>query len=224
MAGLRERKKQQTRQHISDVATGMFLERGFDEVTVAEVAEAADVSVNTVYNYFPAKEDLFLDRQEEVIDHPSLLVRERAPGQSAAEAVLGAIRQDIISRGARIGMAEGMGRFIQVMFGTESLRRRMMEIHQRTGEHLTETLREAAGADERDHLPELIAGQLLAIRTMIFRTVGHRMIEGRPLDEIADLALEKLDAAQSLLSQRLLDYARRPAAPDTPPGGPGGPS
>ncbi|AKG45538.1 TetR/AcrR family transcriptional regulator [Streptomyces xiamenensis] len=224
MAGLRERKKQQTRQHISDVATGMFLERGFDEVTVAEVAEAADVSVNTVYNYFPAKEDLFLDRQEEAIDHPSLLVRERAPGQSAAEAVLGAIRQDIISRGARIGMAEGMGRFIQVMFGTESLRRRMMEIHQRTGERLTETLREAAGADERDHLPELIAGQLLAIRTMIFRTVGHRMIEGRPLDEIADLALEKLDAAQSLLSQRLLDYARRPAAPDTPPGGPGGPS
>ncbi|MFE0686988.1 TetR/AcrR family transcriptional regulator [Streptomyces xiamenensis] len=222
MAGLRERKKQQTRQHISDVATGMFLERGFDEVTVAEVAEAADVSVNTVYNYFPAKEDLFLDRQEEVIDHPSLLVRERAPGQSAAEVVLGAIRQDIISRSARIGMAEGMGRFIQVMFGTESLRRRMMEIHQRTGERLTETLREAAGADEHDHLPDLIAGQLLAVRTMIFRTVGHRMIEGRPLDEIADLALEKLEAAQSLLSQRLLDYARRPAAPDTPPGGSGG--
>ncbi|MFD7511866.1 TetR/AcrR family transcriptional regulator [Streptomyces sp. NPDC059853] len=222
MAGLRERKKQQTRQHISDVATGMFLERGFDEVTVAEVAEAADVSVNTVYNYFPAKEDLFLDRQEEIIDHPSLLVRERAPGQSAAEAVLGAIRQEIISRSARIGMAEGMGRFIQVMFGSESLRRRMMEINQRTGERLTETLREAAGADERDHLPDLIAGQLLAIQAMIFRTAGHGMIEGRPLDEVADLALEKLDAARSLLSERLLDYARRPARPDMPQGGTGG--
>ncbi len=62
--GLRERKKRQTRQHISDVATGLFLERGFDAVTIAEVAEAADVSVNTVYNYFPAKEDLFLDRSK----------------------------------------------------------------------------------------------------------------------------------------------------------------
>ncbi|MEV6184397.1 helix-turn-helix domain-containing protein, partial [Streptomyces sp. NPDC052015] len=50
--GLRERKKRQARQHISDVATGLFLERGFDEVTIAEIAEAADVSVNTVYNYF----------------------------------------------------------------------------------------------------------------------------------------------------------------------------
>ncbi|BBJ40169.1 hypothetical protein SSPO_028870 [Streptomyces antimycoticus] len=42
------------------MATGLFLERGFDRVTVAEVAAAAEVSVNTVYNYFPAKEDLVL--------------------------------------------------------------------------------------------------------------------------------------------------------------------
>ena len=54
--GLRERKKRQTRQYISDVATGLFMERGFDAVTVAEVADAADVSVNTVYNYFSTKE------------------------------------------------------------------------------------------------------------------------------------------------------------------------
>jgi AcrR family transcriptional regulator len=57
----RERKKRQTRQAISDVATRLFLERGFDAVTVAEVARAADVAVQTVFNHFPAKEDLFFD-------------------------------------------------------------------------------------------------------------------------------------------------------------------
>jgi AcrR family transcriptional regulator len=62
MEGRRERKKQQTRQVISDVATALFLERGFDAVTVAEVARAADVAVQTVFNHFPAKEDLFFDQ------------------------------------------------------------------------------------------------------------------------------------------------------------------
>ena len=63
MEGRRERKKQQTRQAISDVATALFLERGFDAVTVAEVARAADVAVQTVFNHFPTKEDLFFDEQ-----------------------------------------------------------------------------------------------------------------------------------------------------------------
>jgi len=61
--GRRERKKQQTRQAISDVATTLFLERGFDAVTVAEVARAADVAVQTVFNHFPTKEDLFFDER-----------------------------------------------------------------------------------------------------------------------------------------------------------------
>jgi AcrR family transcriptional regulator len=61
MEGRRERKKQQTRHAISDVATALFLERGFDAVTVAEVARAADVAVQTVFNHFPTKEDLFFD-------------------------------------------------------------------------------------------------------------------------------------------------------------------
>ena len=62
-SGRRERKKRQTRQAISDVATTLFIERGFDAVTVAEVARAADVAVQTVFNHFPAKEDLFFDEQ-----------------------------------------------------------------------------------------------------------------------------------------------------------------
>lgn len=60
-SGRRERKKQQTRWAISNVATNLFMERGFDAVTVAEVAAAADVAVQTVFNHFPTKEDLFFD-------------------------------------------------------------------------------------------------------------------------------------------------------------------
>jgi AcrR family transcriptional regulator len=73
--GRRERKKQQTRQLISDVATGLFMERGFDHVTVAEVAKAADVAVQTVFNHFPTKEDLLFDQDgwwlgpAQVIEH-----------------------------------------------------------------------------------------------------------------------------------------------------------
>src|SRR5438874_6780454 len=57
--GLRERKKQQTRQQIFDAASRLFEAKGFKEVTVAEIARAADVSEVTVFNYFPTKEDLF---------------------------------------------------------------------------------------------------------------------------------------------------------------------
>src|ERR1700734_1468379 len=64
--GLRERKKRMTRQLISDTATGMFLEAGFDEVRVADVAAACGVSEKTVYNYFPTKESLIFDRFDDM--------------------------------------------------------------------------------------------------------------------------------------------------------------
>src|SRR5689334_25406862 len=62
--GLRERKKRLMRQQLSDTATRMFMERGFDGVRVTEIAEACGVSEKTVFNYFPVKEALILDRLE----------------------------------------------------------------------------------------------------------------------------------------------------------------
>jgi AcrR family transcriptional regulator len=64
--GLRDRKKEMTRQAISNVATRLFIERGFDKVSVADIAHEADVARKTVFNYFPRKEDLVFDREEEV--------------------------------------------------------------------------------------------------------------------------------------------------------------
>src|SRR5437588_7853527 len=81
--GLRERKKQQTRQLIFDAASRLFAERGFDAVTVAEVARAADVSEVTVFNYFPTKEDLFFGGMDVFEGQLVEAVRRRAAGESA---------------------------------------------------------------------------------------------------------------------------------------------
>src|SRR3954471_21906555 len=91
--GLRERKKQQTRLAISAVATRLFIERGFEAVTVAEVAAAAGVSVNTVFNYFATKEELFFDRGPEVTEAPSEVVRARRRGESAVAALRRSFRK-----------------------------------------------------------------------------------------------------------------------------------
>jgi AcrR family transcriptional regulator len=84
--GRRERKKLQTRQVISDVATTLFMERGFDHVTVAEVAKSADVAVQTVFNHFPTKEDLLFDEQRWWLG-PAQVIRELPAGAGMVEVV-----------------------------------------------------------------------------------------------------------------------------------------
>jgi AcrR family transcriptional regulator len=84
---LRERKKAATRQSISDVATRLFEQHGFERVTVAEIAAAADVSVKTVFNYFGSKEELFFDREQELLDGIVRTVTERRPGVSPTAAL-----------------------------------------------------------------------------------------------------------------------------------------
>jgi len=84
---LRERKKLRTRSLIADAAARLFAERGYEQVTVSDVARAADVSEQTVYNYFPAKENLVLDQDEALRDRLVQLVRDRPPGVSPAAAI-----------------------------------------------------------------------------------------------------------------------------------------
>src|ERR1700682_6221419 len=85
-AGLRERKKQQTREVIADAARGLFADRGFDAVTVAQVARAANVSEVTVFNYFPTKEDLFYGGMQFFEETLLEAVRSRSRGVSVLEA------------------------------------------------------------------------------------------------------------------------------------------
>src|SRR5579859_331706 len=84
--GLRERKKERTRELIAATARRLFVERGFEEVRVAEIARAAEVSEATVFNYFPTKEDLLYSRLEAFEEELVSAVRERPPGVSVLAA------------------------------------------------------------------------------------------------------------------------------------------
>ncbi|MFE2357936.1 TetR/AcrR family transcriptional regulator [Streptomyces parvulus] len=209
--GLRERKKRQTRQYISDVATGLFLERGFEAVTVAEVARAADVSVNTVYNYFPAKEDLFLDRSRGVTDRLSRWVRGRRDGESAAYAVLRELRDEVESVSPRVGLMDGYAGFMKVVHESPALRSRMWAIGQEVLVNLEVTLREETGAAPGDPLPGLMAGQINWLHGTVMMGIGQRMVAGGGPAEVSREMLLLLDEMEELLSARVLNYAVRGA-------------
>src|ERR671935_84405 len=104
--GLRERKKQRTRELIADTARELFLERGFDAVTVAEIARAADVDAKTVYNYFPSKPELFYHRFLEFEQAMVDAVRERERGMS----ILAAFGRFVLDRQGVLGQADASNR------------------------------------------------------------------------------------------------------------------
>ncbi|MEU6031960.1 TetR/AcrR family transcriptional regulator [Streptomyces tauricus] len=209
--GLRERKKRETRQRISDIATGLFLEHGFVTVTMVDVAEAADVSVNTVYNYFPAKEDLFFDRSKGVIDRLSRWVRGRGPGESAAAAVLRELREEVEAVSPRVGLMEGYDRFMRVIHDAPALRSRLWSLQQEVHDHLADTLREEMGAAPDDPMPGLMAGQIGWLHQTVMSAVGREMVAGRDPAEVSREVLVLLDGMEDLLSEKVLNYAVRAA-------------
>ncbi|MFJ7182100.1 TetR/AcrR family transcriptional regulator [Streptomyces massasporeus] len=209
--GLRERKKRETRQRISDIATGLFLEHGFVTVTIADVADAADVSVNTVYNYFPAKEDLFFDRSQGVVDRLSRWVRGRDAGESAARAVLRELGAEIEAVSPRMGLIEGYDRFMRCIDEAPPLRSRLWSIQQEVQANLEATLREETGAEGGDPLPGLIAGQICWVHGTVFVAIGREMAKGRNPDEVSREMLVLLDDIEELLSENVLNYAVREA-------------
>ena len=86
--GLRERKKQRTRQAIVESATGLFAERGYGETTLAEVAEQAEVALSTIFNYFPGKPDIVFAVLDALIESAQARVVQRPAGETATHAVL----------------------------------------------------------------------------------------------------------------------------------------
>ncbi|MET8812101.1 TetR/AcrR family transcriptional regulator [Streptomyces sp. NPDC004549] len=207
--GLRERKKRETRQRISDIATGLFLERGFMAVTMADVAEAADVSVNTVYNYFPAKEDLFFDRAGGLVDRLTRWVRGRDTGESAASAVLRELRGEVEAVSPRVGLTKGYDRFMRVVHEAPPLRSRLWTLQQEIQDHLAAALREETGATDGDPRPELIAGQICWVHQTVSAAIGRAMLAGREPGAVSREVLVLLDDIEELLSEQVLNYAIR---------------
>jgi len=93
--GLRERKKQRTRQTIVDVATRLFVEQGYEQTTLAQIAEEAEVALSTFFNYFPTKVDIVCSTTDAVVDSARRRIAERPEGESAMHAVAGWLREDL---------------------------------------------------------------------------------------------------------------------------------
>src|SRR6516162_6403704 len=137
---LRQRKKERTRQAITDAAMRMFLEHGFDNVSIIKIAAAAEVSVQTVYNYFPAKADLVFDEADQIISDLRRAVRHRPPGQSA----LSAIRRYFDSLPAQVGARrppEPTPRFRRLVRNSPALRAYQREVFARFEHPLTPSSR-----------------------------------------------------------------------------------
>ena len=93
--GLRDLKKARTRRLIADTAARLFAERGYEQVTVSEIARAAEVAEQTLYNYFPTKEQLVTDREQRVQDRLCDLIRSRPPGVTPAAAIRGFVLEAV---------------------------------------------------------------------------------------------------------------------------------
>jgi AcrR family transcriptional regulator len=123
--GLRERKKMATRRAISDAATELFMAKGFDNTSVAEIAEVVGVSPQTVLNYFPAKTDLFFDENDWYAGPPQA-VRDRRPRMSPVTAVREWYLADLQRRYSE-GHLDGLSVYIQTIADSETLRRRRLD-------------------------------------------------------------------------------------------------
>lgn len=192
MGGLRERKKAETRARIADVALRLFAERGFDQTTVAEVAAAADVSVKTVFNYYPAKEDLFFDRAEEIEQSWLEAVADRQEGES----LLAGLRR------------RSLGRFADYPNGPSTHFRRVLAgspLLQAKGQQMWawhEDAVAAALAEEVDELTaRILAHQVFNIHPLALRMVERWTEEGLEADEIRERVLALVNRAFDLLDR-----------------------
>ncbi|WP_327582660.1 TetR/AcrR family transcriptional regulator [Nonomuraea sp. NBC_00507] len=208
--GLRERKKRETRERIADIAMGLFMARGFDSVTVAEVARAADVSVNTVFNYFSTKEDLFADRQRMAVDLPQQVLREREPGESVVRAFRRDYLDAIDTRHWRHGLNLGGDVFARIVGASPALIARMRQIHEEREEGLARLLADQIDAAPDDLTPRLVAAHLLNTTRILSGSAVDRMRAGEEWESIEPDLRAQAEKAFDLLESGLGDYGREP--------------
>jgi AcrR family transcriptional regulator len=196
--GLRDLKKQQTRTAIADTALRLFMKRGFDHVTVAEVAEAAGVSEKTVFNYFPSKEDLFFDEVDEREAALVTAIRERQPGES----ILAALRRSQLA-GCGLLCSTGFAGFARVIEASPALRAKELEVMARFTRTLTETLEEELACDDVD--ARVAASLLVGVHWQFFVIARQRALAGRHGPAATRRLRADLEHAYELLERGLGD-------------------
>jgi AcrR family transcriptional regulator len=206
--GLRARNRARNRAAISDAATRLFIERGFDHVTIAEVAAAADVAKMTVTNHFPRKEDLVLDIHEELVASLADAVAERASGESALAALRRHGLAGLRRRDAALGFS-GPG-FAAMITGSAALRARLREIRDHQEDALARTLAAETRARPADLTPRIAAGQLATVFRVLFTEIVTHTLAGEDNTAIARRLTRPTTHAFDLLEPALADYAVRP--------------
>jgi AcrR family transcriptional regulator len=214
--GLRARKKEQTRRLIADTARRLFAERGFDAVTVAEVARAADVAEKTVFNYFATKEDLFYSGMEAFEDQLLAAIRDREPG----ETVLAAFRRFVLTGPQGVfalrdadrddrAATERLRTITRVITDSPALLARERHVLARYTDALAALIAEETGADAGDVEPWVAAHALLGVHRSLIEYVRRRVLAGASAATIGGELRAQGEQALGLLESGLGDYAAR---------------
>ncbi|MEV0843849.1 TetR family transcriptional regulator [Actinocatenispora sera] len=211
MTGLRERKKAQTRHRITEAALRLFAERGFDAVTMTEIAAAADVSRASLFGYFPTKESLVV--QDVGDDDLAAVVRDRPAGQDPVAALRGHYR--VVAAEAPTGAEiEGLLARIRVIVDNPKLGAAAHTLRHRQRAALTAALAPAYG----ERAAELVAGQIAAATLTIQETYFRRLADGVAPGEAARALAADVELAFDLLARgtRALTDTDAPVPGDGP--------
>ncbi len=196
--GLRESKKLHTRQQIADEAMRLFVARGFDQVTVADVAEAAAVSQKTVFNYFPTKEDLFFDE----VPRREAAIVEVIAGREAGESILGALRRLQLSECPRL-CSPSFATFARIIEESTALQAKELEVMARFAQVLADSIQRETGVDERD--ARIAAGLLVSVHRQVFSRARKQALAGRHGPAAVKRLRADLNRAYELLEHGLGD-------------------
>jgi AcrR family transcriptional regulator len=205
--GLRERKKQQTRQAIAAAAFELFAEHGFERVPVTEIARRAGVSEATVFNYFPAKEDLVHGRMEEFGARLVEAVRDRPPG----EPPVAAFRRHLLSEGGLLrspepGAEATLRTVSRIIAESPALLARERQVHDETAQSLAQSLAAQGGTDPHDIRPQVVAHTLMGVHRTLVRRVRDRVLAGDALEDVARDAHAQAGRALTLLEEGLAGW------------------
>jgi AcrR family transcriptional regulator len=208
METLRERKKEQTRRLIADRARQLFAERGFEQVTVAEVARAADVSQATIFNYFPTKEDLFYSGLEAFEEALLAAIREREPGES----VLAAFGRFVLEPRGLLAATdpdaiEHLAAITRTITESPALLAREQRIFDRYTESLATLLAEETGAAPDEVEPRVAANALLGVHRALVDYSRRQIMAGVRNPQLARRVRAQGRKALALVERGLADYA-----------------
>jgi AcrR family transcriptional regulator len=207
----RARKKSLTRQRLSDAATAMFVERGFDAVKVTEIAAACGVSEKTVYNYFPTKESLLLDRFDGT--EAALRAALADPALSPVEAAVRVLDADLAAMTVRAVPPEWLARFRELIDSTASLRAYQRAALDRLSATAAEALAERTGFGPDDPEPRIAASTLLGLWPVYFRALRTHLTGTASPAEVQERVGEEVRRAAAVIDRGLRTIRSPSTAP-----------